>query len=155
VGVSSFFDYPGEETTGGQELVFLPGRADVDWTRLLHHMETIRFRAGEVVIAAGEADRALYLISEGTVEVLVPARRGLRRVRTQSKGTILGEVAFLDGRPRSATVQGVTDGEILRLSLEGFEALSARHPDLGRAILFDLGRILAARLRQAEALLAT
>jgi hypothetical protein len=40
-----------------------------------------------------------------------------------------------------------TAGELRRLSLDGFEALSARHPELGRAILFDLGRIVATRLR--------
>ena len=35
---------------------------------------------------------------------------------------------------------------MLRLSFEGFEALAARNPALGRDILLDLGRILSARL---------
>jgi CRP/FNR family transcriptional regulator, cyclic AMP receptor protein len=53
---------------------------------------------------------------------------------------VLGEVAFLDGGPRSATLFAITDGELLRLRLESFEVLSARDPELGRAILFDLAR---------------
>ena len=36
---------------------------------------------------------------------------------------------------------------MLRLSFEGFEALAARNPSLGRDILLDLGKILSARLR--------
>ncbi len=41
----------------------------------------------------------------------------------------------------------MSEGEMLRLSFDGFEALAARDPALGRDILLDLGRILAARLR--------
>jgi len=63
-------------------------------------------------------------------------------------------MAFLDGRPRAATIRALTDGDLLRLSFESFEILSARHPELGRAILLDLGRILAARLRQANDVIA-
>ena len=61
--------------------------------------------------------------------------------------TTLGEAAFLDGTPRAVTVEAMSEGEMLRLSFEGFEALAARNPSLGRDILLDLGRILSARLR--------
>ena len=61
--------------------------------------------------------------------------------------TTLGEAAFLDGAPRAVTVEAMSEGEMLRLSFEGFEALAARNPALGRDILLDLGRILSARLR--------
>ncbi len=42
-----------------------------------------------------------------------------------------------------------TEAEVLRLGYEQFLALSARRPELGRAVLVDLGRILAARLHSA------
>jgi CRP/FNR family cyclic AMP-dependent transcriptional regulator len=61
----------------------------------------------------------------------------------------VGESAFLDGRPRAVTVRALTDGEVLRLSFDAFEALAARDPGLGREILLDVGRILSARLRAA------
>ena len=61
--------------------------------------------------------------------------------------TTLGEGAFLDGAPRAVNVEAMSDGEVLRLSFEGFEALAARNPALARHILLDLGRILSARLR--------
>jgi CRP-like cAMP-binding protein len=49
------------------------------------------------------------------------------------------------------TVTATTDAEVLRLSHEAFLSLAARRPELGRALLLDLGRILVTRLRAAGA----
>jgi len=88
--------------------------------------------------------------------VLIPYRgnQSLRRLTTVDAGSVIGEQAFLDGRPRSATIRAVTDCELLRLSFEAFEVLAAREPDLARSILFDLGRILSIRLRRTSALIS-
>jgi CRP-like cAMP-binding protein len=67
---------------------------------------------------------------------------------TYEHGTVVGEQTFLDGRPRSATIRALTDGALVRLSRESFDVLSAREPELARAILLDLGRILSLRLRR-------
>jgi CRP-like cAMP-binding protein len=114
-------------------------------------MEHRRYAAGEVVMARGDVDRSLFLVASGTVEVEVPHGGHGTRVRELGAGTVLGEVAFFDAMPRSSTVRAVTDCDILRLGEDAFEALAARHPDLGRTLLLELGRVLAVRLRQAEA----
>ena len=44
----------------------------------------------------------------------------------------------------------MTDGEMLRLSFDSFQTLAVREPDLAQAMLLDLGRILAIRLRQTD-----
>lgn len=158
--MTTFFDYPdgdegrpGRAAAGGasDELVCFAQLHRAEWDRLLAVMERRRFTAGDVVMRAGDVDRSLYLIATGTVEVRVGEGRDARTVRVQGPGTILGEVAFFDGRPRSATVRALEDGEVLRLGDEAFHGLAGRHPDLGRKILLDLGRVLAVRLRQAEA----
>jgi CRP/FNR family transcriptional regulator, cyclic AMP receptor protein len=151
--VATFFDYPDGATGAGtdDDLVFLSGLSPAEWDRLVAVMERRRFAAGDVVMARGEADRSLYLIASGSVDVLMSDGRDERSVQVQGPGTILGEVAFFDGRPRSATVRALTDAEVLRLGTEGFDVLAGRHPDLARRVVLDLGRILASRLRQAEA----
>jgi CRP/FNR family transcriptional regulator, cyclic AMP receptor protein len=68
--------------------------------------------------------------------------------------SVVGEVSFIDGGPRSVSLVSLTECELLRMSIEAFEILSAHHPELGRAILLDLARILAARLRIATSLIA-
>lgn len=140
--MSSFFDYPTEARPPSQ-LTFLPGRPVEDFRRIGRHADRIRFAAGETVLRLGDRDRALYIVLSGELEALVDPPSPIEA------GTVFGEVAFLDGSPRSASVRAVTDGEALRLSFEEFEMLAARHSELGRAILLDLGRIVAARLRRA------
>jgi CRP-like cAMP-binding protein len=151
---AAFFAYP---TEGGEErdsFVFLGDRPEDDWSRLLHYTEVRRFSAGETMITAGEVDRALYIVSEGRLETLLPGDDGDLHFGTIGPGSVVGEIAFLDAGPRSATIRAVSDGELLRLSFEEYEVLAARYPELGRAVLLDLGRILASRLRETNEALA-
>jgi CRP-like cAMP-binding protein len=148
--VAAFFDYRDAQADGDDELVFLAGLSPADRERLVALMERRRCAPGDTVMAHGEVDRSLYVVVSGTVEVLVPDGRRARRIRVQGPGTVLGDVAFFDGKPRSASVRALEPCEVLRLSPDAFEVLAARHPDLGRRFLLDLGRVLALRLRQAE-----
>jgi CRP/FNR family transcriptional regulator, cyclic AMP receptor protein len=149
----SFFNYDSVVHESGSEFEFLAGRPQSDWDKILDNAETRRFSAGELLISAGETDRALYLLTEGTIGVRLPGADE-RTFKSIDAPSVLGEVAFLDGGPRSATLYGITDGELLRLRMESFEVLSARDPELGRAILFDLAKIVTARLRLASDVIA-
>jgi CRP/FNR family transcriptional regulator, cyclic AMP receptor protein len=137
----SYFDYPTDEPTES-ELTFLADRGEQDWQIVLSHTETRRFSAGDEVIRAGDEDRALYLLTDGSLAVASGAA-----FRTIDAPSVVGEVAFLDGGKRSLTLVATTAGELRRLSLDNFEALAGRHPGLARAMLFDLGKIVSLRLR--------
>ena len=106
------------------------------------------------MLDTGGTDRCLYLIVDGTLDVLAPQPGRLggrpRRVSTVGAGSVLGEVSFFDGGGRSARVQATTPVEVVELSRTGFAALAAAHPFLSNQILFDLGRILASRLRAGQ-----
>ncbi|MGI9080091.1 MAG: Crp/Fnr family transcriptional regulator [Acidimicrobiales bacterium] len=148
----SLFDYPSGDQQPAEEANFLRHGSDDDWATLIKHTHNRRFRAGETVMAPGEADRALYIVTDGTLEAVLPGRKGAyRRLSTFDPGSVIGELAFFDGQPRSALVRALTDADLARLSVESFESLAASRPALGRLILFDLGRILAGRLRGAQA----
>ena len=155
--IASFFAYPNEAAPeDSAALLFLDKQSDEDWAILLAHMETDRFKAGEVVLRIGESDRSLYVVTAGSLEALVPqGRQGLQRATLIEAGSVVGEQSFVDGKPRSATARALSDGEMLRLSVEAFEVLSAKHPALARDILFDLARILSLRLRQRNQFIAT
>jgi CRP/FNR family transcriptional regulator, cyclic AMP receptor protein len=140
IDASGFFQYPAElELQAPQGL--LSGTSVDEWSTLLSYTETRRFRPGDVVLRAGEDDRALYLLVDGRLEG--PAG-------TVEPVTAIGEGAFLDGAPRAVTLRALTSGELLRLGWDAFEALAAREPRLGRELLVDLGRLLAARLRTLD-----
>jgi CRP-like cAMP-binding protein len=152
----SFFDYPGGDAgaDGGPAGSFLADASDADWDAIREHSEVRRYRPGETVVARGDCDRALFIIVSGTLEASVShGRRGRdTRVAVMEAGTVIGEVGFFDGQPRSAAVRAVTDAHLLRLSRECFDHLAAKHPALGRAMLLCLGGVLAGRLRAVEAL---
>jgi len=118
----------------------LPGATVADWDALLAATETLRFRPGDTVLRAGERDRALYLLLDGRVaagaaEVAAPA--------------LVGAAAFADGGPRAVAVTARSYCELARMSWDAYEALAARDPRLGRALMAGLARALAQRLRAA------
>jgi CRP-like cAMP-binding protein len=150
----NFFNYPGGDSgVPAQELVFLARLAPEGWAKLLARTGVRRFRTGEVVIREGETQPALFIVASGRLEVFAEhARGGERRFSAIEPGSVFGEQSFFDGLPRSATVRALSDGELRSLTRDAFEVLAAREPDLARAILLDLGRILSLRLRRTSAL---
>ncbi|MGB0386279.1 MAG: Crp/Fnr family transcriptional regulator [Ardenticatenaceae bacterium] len=149
---SSFFNYPTGEVSpvSSQDLVFLPNRSRRDWGKLLAHTETLRFNKGDFVVRQADMERVFYLVTFGQFEELLPQGRGQRsrRMAIIDQGSLIGVQTFLDGQGHPTDVRALVEGEVVRLSFEAYEVLSAREPELARAILLDLGRILSLRLRQ-------
>jgi CRP/FNR family cyclic AMP-dependent transcriptional regulator len=148
----SFFNYPNEPVSSspGNVDVLLADASDEDWATLLEHTRYRRFDPGGTVVMAGERDQSLYLILEGQLEVLAQHGRRYRRIASVGSGSVIGELSFFDGGARSAMVRAVTQAVLAELSPAEFEALAASNPVLARRLLFDLGRILAQRLRAAQ-----
>jgi CRP/FNR family transcriptional regulator, cyclic AMP receptor protein len=144
---AAFFHYPGEAASppaAGDEITLLPDLDETGWNALIAHTEARRYARGETVIAAGARDRSLYIVADGSLTVAGPGGGA-----TLEQGAVYGEIAFFDGLPHDATVRARTESDLLVLSEEAFAVLAARDPALARAVLFDLGRILALRLRRA------
>jgi HEAT repeat protein len=107
-----------------------------------------RYVGGEAIVREGEPGDELFLIIEGEVDVLRAAGTSAEeRLNRLGPGDYLGEMAVLDGSPRSTTA--VARSEVRALVLAGARLRELMHemPDLA----FDLLRVLAARVRRAEA----
>jgi CRP/FNR family cyclic AMP-dependent transcriptional regulator len=141
---TGFFNYPTLRAAAASEPAppsgFLPGATIDEWDALLGATETLRFHPGDVVLRAGQRDRAFYLLLDGQLDAAGAA---------VAAPSALGAAAFLDGEPHPVTLVARTHGELARLGWDAYEALAARDPRLGRTILLELGRTLAARLRIA------
>lgn len=132
------------------EWVFLAQGNEDDWARLVAYTKETAFKDGEVVIKAGETDRSLYFLTEGRVDLLLAQpNKPDRLVRTISSPAVIGEMGFIEDRPRSMTIRGMTGGKLLRLDFEAFERLSADQPAIAQNLLFELARVLSLRLRWA------
>ena len=134
---------------GAHGYVFLENLSPSDWKKILVHAETKRFAAGQVLIRNGDVDDSFYILSEGTVEVILPGKDAA--FTTIIEGAVFGEMAFFDCLPRSATIRAKTAGTAIRLSRDGYTRLSGWEPALARTIVLDLGKVLALRLRATNA----
>ena len=67
-------------------------------------LRTRRFRRGEVLFHEGDPGDALFIVASGAVKVVVPSDEGDEAIlATLRRGDFLGELALLDGAPRSAS----------------------------------------------------
>jgi len=130
------------------ELLFLPEATASDWATLFSYAEVREVSAGLALVQAGEDDRALYLLIEGTLGVRMP--REETAFKSIDAPSVVGELAFFDGAPRSATLDALTDVQVARFDLDCFRRLSEAEPALAETMLMDLARILALRLRMAS-----
>jgi hypothetical protein len=101
------------------QLSALDGLSELDAERLLGKSNIIECRAGDRLFKKGGVARNMFVVLDGTLEV----RDGDTLLRVLGPGDVLGEIAFLLERPRSADVYAATDGvRVLSLSegeLEG------------------------------------
>lgn len=142
----SLTSLPSIEGSGAGDLRLFSAWSQEDWEKLIPYTQARRFSAGEVLLRAGEVDRTLYIVAEGSLEVLA-GNPLASAVATVPSGSILGEQAFLDGQTRSAHIRAQTDGELVGLSPEYFDAFAFGFPSLALAFLCDLARILSLKLR--------
>jgi CRP-like cAMP-binding protein len=125
---------------------------EAEWRKLLAATTVRPYKSSEVVIQRGVADRALYFVAAGALEVGVTYVDGvsISPLAKIGAGSVIGEQSFFDSEPRSANVWAVTDGELLCLTFERFHQLAQSEPILMRDLLFALGRILSLRLRNTS-----
>lgn len=97
-------------------------------------------KAGAVIAREGERGIGLFLILEGTCTVSI----GGRKKSTLGPGQFFGEIALLDGGPRTATVAADTDVRLLGLTEWMFRGLLAEHPSIALKTLESVaGRLRA------------
>jgi CRP-like cAMP-binding protein len=91
----------------------------------------------ESVVQTGDAPDGFYLILSGRAKVA-----GRPRARTLDIGDYFGEMALLDGEPRSATVVALTELQTMRLPRRPFLRLLQQEPSIALAMLAELaGRV--------------
>ena len=115
--------------------------------KLLAGKRTLRLRGGETLFERGDAGDGCYWLRRGVLAVSVTSHNGEQRIlAVLGPGAIVGELAMIDGLPRSASVQAVRDCELTFVSRAAFTALLRQHPELHTEIMATL----AARLRQSD-----
>jgi CRP-like cAMP-binding protein len=107
--------------------------------------ERLHIDAGEVILREGRLGRELFVILEGSVVVT----RAGRVVNEWGAGDYFGELAAIEGAPRTATVTATTDLDVLIVGPREFDAMM-EIPGVRNALLVGMAR----RIREADDKLA-
>jgi len=118
---------------------FFAGLDRVALERLAAGMRARRFRRGEVIFHIGDPGDALFVIVEGEVKISLPSETGdeaiLARLRV---GDVFGELALLDGAPRSASATAIVATETVVLPRDRFRELIATEAGVRDALLASI-----------------
>jgi len=117
----------------------------------LAELETLtrrqRFRADTAVFFQDDPSDSLYVVLSGSAKVFRTSEDGRDRILTTLRtGDAFGELAMIEGRPRSATVQTLEDTELLCLFRRDFQRFAGEHPD----VLYKLLQSMCERVRRID-----
>lgn len=91
---------------------------------IFRRLKANRHKQGEVIIRQGEAADCCYILKEGVCEVAISMGDSAPTpVAMLEEGQWFGEEALLSGKPRNATVTMATDGVLMKLERQDFDAL--------------------------------
>jgi len=108
-------------------------------------------KAGEVLFNAGDVADGCYRLDQGVLKVDMVSPRGEElTLAIIGAGSIVGELAMIDGHPRSASIIAVKDCKLRFISRADFEECTQRHPEIYRYLV----NMLAARLRDTDEAMA-
>lgn len=102
------------------------------------------FRRGTIIFHKDQAGDALYVVDSGRIRIFLPTPGGEElTVDVAGPGDVFGELALLDGRPRSASAESLEDAVTFSISREEFQKYLARNPRLAVSLV----ELLSSRLR--------
>ncbi len=122
----------------------LSERELVEILQLLHERQ---YAPGEVVFSEGDPGLGLYVVLRGEVEIQQKLKDGTRKLALLGPGDVFGEVSFLDGGIRSATVTSCGKVDLIGFYRTELFDLLERKPMLASRILLALARQISLRMR--------
>jgi CRP/FNR family transcriptional regulator, cyclic AMP receptor protein len=115
--------------------------------RLCDHAQTRRVSRGTTIFKKGDPGNSLFAIALGTVKIDVPSAGGKDVVfGLLQEGEIVGEIALLDGQPRTADATAMTDCLLIVIDRRDFVPFLTARPEIGLKLI----EVLCRRLRQTN-----
>jgi CRP-like cAMP-binding protein len=118
------------------------------------HLEVLEVEPGSVIYRDGDTGRELFVVLEGTIEVLAVSRRHHEvTVSVLGPGTWFGEKSVLDVMPRSATVRAAKTAHLLRVTAHDLDVLYRHELKAYTLVVLNIAREMSRQLRVTEGML--
>lgn len=125
------------------------GMSDLELATLAPLFQEKQMGEGMTVFVEQMPGQSLYLIQEGTVKISKMIAEGEEKTLViLGPEDVFGEMAVLDGAPRSATARVAEQARLLVILKKDFEALCEREPRLGMKLMLNIIRLFSRRIRE-------
>lgn len=120
---------------------------EVEFADLLSVGTVHPIRANDEILRQGDEGTSLVVVLDGVVRISMVTPNGREIILDYAEaGAVIGEIAVLDGQPRTASATAMWAGRIFRLSTAAFESFIERHPKVAIRLLREMAR----RLRETD-----
>ena len=113
---------------------------EADLAELANRFGEQRVNAGATIVSEGDLGTSMYLVASGSVRV----HRGDAEIARMGEGSVFGELAALDTRPRTASVTALDETLLFSVNQEALYEIMAEYPVMLRGII----KVLCERLRE-------
>ncbi|HEX7836610.1 MAG TPA: DUF1003 domain-containing protein [Kofleriaceae bacterium] len=117
---------------------------DEDLFALAGKLREVSVEAGHGVFAQGDEGDAMYVIEDGAVDIVAGSGKQKVILASLFKQQYFGELALLDGAPRSASAVASRATRLLALERDDFVEFIKRRPDAALAIMHEVGERMRA-----------
>ena len=118
------------------------------WRILESYLMRREMKSGEVLIYQGDADRAMYFLESGTLQVYVRGTATQHaKIALLRSGSIVGEPALFGETVRMAQVDAISPSAVWALSRMRLDEMLASRPDIAYELLRASGAVMAERMR--------
>lgn len=129
----------------------LHGLTEGDFKILAQVCELRTMSEGTTIFIENMPGEALFLVKKGTIRISKMFAEGDEKTLVVlGPEDIFGEMAVIDGLPRSATARAAEDAELISLKKKDFEKLSRDNVDLAFKLVSNIVRVFSKRVREAN-----
>jgi CRP/FNR family cyclic AMP-dependent transcriptional regulator len=130
------------------EDAFRPRLTLDQWRLIAPFLTRHEIRAGDLLIKQGDADRTMYFLEQGSLQIFVTGGPpGSNRIAILRAGSVVGEPGLFGDSPRMANVEAMTPCIVWALRGPRLEELAQRQPALVLELLRTAGGVMATRMR--------
>jgi CRP-like cAMP-binding protein len=123
------------------------GFSSEDLQALYEIAESRNYEDGAVILRQFDETKDLYILASGRAHIITIVGDPIGVVKP---GMPIGEISFLDGRPRSVSVIAVGPTSVVAIPYERAWELLRQRPAMELALMRNISRVLCARMRSAN-----
>jgi hypothetical protein len=111
------------------------------------HAEEVKLGAGQTLFVEGDTGDSLFVVIEGSLEIYKEDVLGDRLIAVIPPGGLVGEMALIEGKPRSANVRAQQASRLMAVSKASFEGMKRDNPQIVAKLQAELLQLISGRLR--------